>query len=93
MNSDVIITCAVTGDDTKVTRNPHCPISPEQIADFMQAWLQGGACDGFIMQALQFPVELELFVDQVVPLLQRRGLQRRDYAGATLRDHLALAKP
>ena len=32
MNHDVIITCAVTGDDTKVTRNPHCPVTPEQIA-------------------------------------------------------------
>src|SRR6516225_7023762 len=32
MNSDVIITCAITGDDSKVTRNPHCPITPEQIA-------------------------------------------------------------
>src|ERR1700759_4018761 len=32
MNSDVIITCAVTGDDTKVTKSPHCAITPEQIA-------------------------------------------------------------
>jgi len=32
MNYDVIITCAVTGDDTRVTRSPHCPITPEQIA-------------------------------------------------------------
>ena len=32
MNHDVIITCAVTGDDTKVTKSPHCPISPQQIA-------------------------------------------------------------
>jgi uncharacterized protein (DUF849 family) len=32
MNPDVIITCAVTGDDTKVTKSPHCPITPEQIA-------------------------------------------------------------
>ncbi len=32
MNHDVIITCAVTGDDTKVTRSPHCPVTPEQIA-------------------------------------------------------------
>jgi uncharacterized protein (DUF849 family) len=32
MNSDVIITCAVTGDDTNVTKSPHCPITPEQIA-------------------------------------------------------------
>lgn len=32
MNPDVFITCAITGDDSKVTRNPHCPVSPEQIA-------------------------------------------------------------
>jgi len=32
MNFDVMITCAVTGDDTKVTKSPHCPITPEQIA-------------------------------------------------------------
>jgi len=32
MNSDVIITCAVTGDDTRVTKSPHCPITPQQIA-------------------------------------------------------------
>ncbi len=32
MNYDVIITCAVTGDDTKVTKSPHCPVTPQQIA-------------------------------------------------------------
>src|ERR1700758_5565559 len=32
MNQDVIISCAVTGDDTKVTKSPHCAITPEQIA-------------------------------------------------------------
>ena len=32
MNYDVIISCAVTGDDTKVTKSPHCAITPEQIA-------------------------------------------------------------
>ena len=32
MNPEVIITCAVTGDDTKVTKSPHCPITPEPIA-------------------------------------------------------------
>jgi len=43
MNSDVIITCAVTGDDTKVTRNPHCPISPVQIADAALEAARAGA--------------------------------------------------
>jgi len=33
MNPDVIITCAITGDDTKVTKSPHCPVTPEQIAN------------------------------------------------------------
>jgi len=32
MNRDVLITCAVTGDDAKVTGNPHCPVTPEEIA-------------------------------------------------------------
>ncbi len=67
--------------------------SPEDIADFMQAWLEGGGCDGFIMQAAHVPTELELFVDQVVPLLQRRGIFRSDYRGGTLRDHMGLERP
>jgi uncharacterized protein (DUF849 family) len=32
MHYEVMITCAVTGDDTKVTKSPHCPVTPEQIA-------------------------------------------------------------
>ncbi|MEO0700939.1 MAG: 3-keto-5-aminohexanoate cleavage protein [Pseudomonadota bacterium] len=32
MNRDVIITCAVTGDDPRVKGNPHCPVTPEEIA-------------------------------------------------------------
>jgi alkanesulfonate monooxygenase SsuD/methylene tetrahydromethanopterin reductase-like flavin-dependent oxidoreductase (luciferase family) len=67
--------------------------TPDQIADFMQDWTQSGGCDGFIVQALQLPLEFELFVDEVVPVLQRRGLFRRDYAGDTLRSHLGLDAP
>ena len=33
MNTDVMITCAITGDDSKVTKSPHCPVTPEQIAN------------------------------------------------------------
>jgi uncharacterized protein (DUF849 family) len=32
MNSDVMITCAITGDDTKVTKSPHCAVTPAEIA-------------------------------------------------------------
>ncbi|HUI59956.1 MAG TPA: 3-keto-5-aminohexanoate cleavage protein [Steroidobacteraceae bacterium] len=43
MNHDVMITCAVTGDDTKVTKSPHCAITPEQIANTAIEAAQAGA--------------------------------------------------
>jgi uncharacterized protein (DUF849 family) len=43
MNSEVIITCAVTGDDTRVTKSPHCPITPQQIADSALQAARAGA--------------------------------------------------
>ncbi len=65
----------------------------EQLADHMQLWLETGGCDGFNIMPAYFPNELDLFVDEAVPELQRRGLFRREYAGVTLRDHLGLARP
>lgn len=43
MNQDIIISCAVTGDDTKVTKSPHCAITPEQIANTAIEAAQAGA--------------------------------------------------
>src|SRR5712672_3945169 len=43
MNHDVIISCAVTVDDTKVTKSPHCAVTPEQIAATAIAAAQAGA--------------------------------------------------
>ena len=67
--------------------------TPEQLADMMGRWLEGGACDGFTLQPAYMPAELEIFIDEVVPILQRRGLLRRDYEHATLRGHLGLPLP
>ncbi|MCB8878664.1 LLM class flavin-dependent oxidoreductase [Acidisoma cellulosilytica] len=67
--------------------------TPTQIADVMEEWFVGEACDGFILQMPALPADLEDFVKLVVPELQRRGLLRRDYEGKTLRDHLGLADP
>ena len=39
------------------------------------------------------PAGLYDFVDQVVPELQRRGIFRREYEGATLRENLGLPRP
>ena len=62
--------------------------TPEQLADHMQLWLETGACDGFNIMPAYFPAELDVFVEQAVPLLQRRCLFRTDYEGTTLREHL-----
>ena len=43
MNFDVMITCAITGDDTKLTKSPHCPVTPEQIAAAAIEAAQAGA--------------------------------------------------
>ncbi|MEJ0015226.1 MAG: LLM class flavin-dependent oxidoreductase [Acetobacteraceae bacterium] len=67
--------------------------TPEMLADHMQMWLAEGGCDGFNLLPPWFPGELELFVDEVVPILQRRGIYRRDYEGTTLRSHFGLAVP
>lgn len=67
--------------------------TPEAIADDIEAWFRAGAADGFNLMPDVLPDGLETFVDAVVPILQRRGLFRQDYAGATLRDHLGLARP
>ncbi len=63
--------------------------TPEQFADLIQAWTAGGAGDGFTLQPATLPGSLEAFTDHVVPILQRRGLHRRQYAATTLRGHLA----
>jgi len=67
--------------------------TPEQVADVMQRWFEEGACDGFNLLPPTFPTGLEDFVDTVVPILQRRGLFRKEYVAGTLRDNLNLPYP
>ena len=67
--------------------------TPVEIADVMEDWFAMGAADGFMLQFATLPDGLTDFVTLVVPELQRRGLFRTAYAGATLRDHLGLARP
>jgi alkanesulfonate monooxygenase len=64
-----------------------------EIADTMQLWLEGEACDGFNVMFPTVPAGLDDFVDLVVPELQWRGLLRREYEGTTLREHLGLPRP
>lgn len=67
--------------------------TPEQIADFMEDWFTTGAADGFNVMPPIAPLMLDVFVSEVIPLLQRRGLFHRAYEGETLREHYGLAMP
>ncbi|MGV9673773.1 LLM class flavin-dependent oxidoreductase [Nocardia sp. NPDC003482] len=67
--------------------------TPEQVADTIEEWFTRGAADGFNIMPAVLPSGLERFVDQVVPILQRRGLFRTDYTETTLRGHYGLARP
>ena len=61
----------------------------EDVADVMQRWFEAGACDGFLVSPMILPRGLEEFVEQVLPILQNRGLFRREYETGTLRGNLA----
>jgi FMN-dependent oxidoreductase (nitrilotriacetate monooxygenase family) len=67
--------------------------SPEQIADVMETWFNERAADGFNIMSDVYPSGLEAFVDHVVPVLQKRGIFRREYEGATLREHYGAPRP
>jgi alkanesulfonate monooxygenase len=67
--------------------------TPQTIADEMQEWLEKEGSDGFTIMFPYLPGGLEDFCQRVVPELQRRGLFRRDYEGATLRENLGLPRP
>ena len=67
--------------------------TPEQLADTIESWFRGGAADGFNIMPAVLPSGLEAFVEHVVPILQERGLFRREYAGSTLREHYGLPVP
>jgi N-acetyl-S-(2-succino)cysteine monooxygenase len=67
--------------------------TPTQVADEMEHWFKDGACDGFNVMPAYQPGSLADFVEMVIPELQRRGLFRTEYEGATLRENLGLPKP
>jgi FMN-dependent oxidoreductase (nitrilotriacetate monooxygenase family) len=67
--------------------------TPEQVAETIEDWYRNGAADGFNVMPAVLPSGLELFAEQVVPILQRRGLMRTEYDGTTLREHYGLPRP
>ncbi|MFF3597661.1 LLM class flavin-dependent oxidoreductase [Kitasatospora indigofera] len=67
--------------------------SARTVAAQLDEHVQNDAADGFILVPHLTPGGLDDFVDQVVPLLQERGVFRTEYTGRTLREHLGLPSP
>lgn len=62
--------------------------TPEQIADELERWVDEGKVDGFNLCEAVRPGTLVDFVEHVVPVLQDRGLHRKEYTGDTLRENI-----
>lgn len=73
----------------------HCTMigTPEQVANEIEKWFRNEGADGFNLMPPMLPNSLEDFIDQVIPILQQRGLFRTEYEGSTLRSHFGLEKP
>jgi FMN-dependent oxidoreductase (nitrilotriacetate monooxygenase family) len=67
--------------------------TPDQAADTIISWFEGGAADGFNIMAPALPSQLETFIEQVLPTLRSKGLFREEYRGTTLREHYGLPVP
>ncbi|WP_438302559.1 NtaA/DmoA family FMN-dependent monooxygenase [Streptomyces sp. HUAS TT11] len=66
--------------------------APQTVADSIERWFNAGTFDG-INLAFRTEDDLSLFVDGVVPILQKRGLFRTEYEADTLRGNLGLPIP
>lgn len=66
--------------------------TPEKVADLIQQWHEEEAADGFIIHT-SIPSGLKDFVELVVPILQERGIYRKEYESDTLRGNLGLPIP
>jgi FMN-dependent oxidoreductase (nitrilotriacetate monooxygenase family) len=62
--------------------------TPEQLADKLESMWRKSQCHGFILSPAISHWDLEVFVDEVVPLLQRRGIYRQAYEANSLRGNL-----
>ena len=67
--------------------------TPEQVADLMEDWINDGAADGFNLMPPVLPEMFDVFIAEVIPLLQKRGIFRENYESDTLRDHYGLLQP
>src|SRR5512133_957866 len=70
------------------SRNPAVVGSAEEVADDLTSWVEETDIDGFNLSRIVTPESLEDFVDLVVPILQERGVYKRNYRPGTSREKL-----
>jgi long-chain alkane monooxygenase len=70
------------------SRIPPLVGSAEEVAEEMIGWVADTDIDGFNLSRTVTPESLADFIDLVVPILQERGVYKRDYAPGTLREKL-----
>jgi len=75
------------------SRNPAIVGSAEEVAEDLISWVDETDIDGFNLSRVVTPEGLEDFVDLVVPILQERGVYKRDYRPGTLREKLFAGAP
>jgi FMN-dependent oxidoreductase (nitrilotriacetate monooxygenase family) len=90
---DTVTLGDLAGHRATLLQGPRFVGTGPEVADQMEEWFDGDACDGFVIAATHVPGAYEDVVRLVVPELQRRGVFRDRYTGSTLRDHLRLERP
>lgn len=80
------------GDVLRTRLNKAAPGTPEQIADTIAQWVEAGV-DGFNLIPVTLPDWFDVFADEVVPILRKRGLIQSHYRDGTLREKLFGAAP
>jgi FMN-dependent oxidoreductase (nitrilotriacetate monooxygenase family) len=66
--------------------------SPETVANAIQEWFDARALDGLSL-LIDHPSQWKRFREDIVPILQDRGLVRTEYDSTTLRGNLGLPIP
>src|ERR687897_73926 len=82
---DTVTLGDLAGHRATLLQGPRFVGTARQVADQMEEWFEGDACDGFVVAATHVPGAYEDVVRMVVPELQRRELFRTGYTGSTLR--------
>jgi FMN-dependent oxidoreductase (nitrilotriacetate monooxygenase family) len=62
--------------------------TPTQVADWMCDTMDFVGGDGLFLTPQYIPYDLAEFTAKVIPILQKRGKVRQQYAGKTLRDNM-----